>query len=94
MEQHILASTAITLVVLGIVLVAILTRAATEYSPESPIRLWVTRLAVAATVMWLARGLFYQINARSSFFDLVLSRSFARAVIGILLVLLVFGNEL
>jgi len=36
MEQHILASTAITLVVLGIVVVAIVTRTTTEYSPKAP----------------------------------------------------------
>jgi len=94
MEQHILASTAITLVVLGIVVVAIVTRTTTEYSPKAPIRLWVTRLAAAAIVLWLARGLLYQIGTRSSFFDLVLSRSFTRAVVGILLVLVVFRDEL
>jgi len=89
-----LTATVTSLLVLGIVVVVIVIRASTDYSPESPIRVWATRLAVATIILWLAGGLFYQVSTRSSLVGLILSRGFTRSIIAILLVWMVFRDEL
>jgi len=89
-----LTATVTSLLVLGIVVVVIVIRASTDYTPESPIRLWATRLAVATIILWLASGLFYQVSTRSSLVGLILSRGFTRSIIAILLVWMVFRDEL
>lgn len=82
-----------TLVVLTVVLVAIAVRSATEYSPGSSVRLWITRIAVAAIILWFAAGLIEHIRLERSWY-LVLSRSFVRGVIAILIVWFAFRDEL
>jgi hypothetical protein len=82
-----------TLVVLTVVLVAIAVRSATEYSPGSSARLWITRIAVAAIILWFAAGLIEHIRLERSWY-VVLSRSFVRGVIAILIVWFAFRDEL
>jgi len=89
-----LTATVTSLIVFGIVVVVIVIRASTDYTPDSPIRVWATRLAVATIILWLAGGLFYQVNTRSSLVGLILSRGFTRSIIAILLVWMVFRDEL
>jgi hypothetical protein len=84
---------ALSLMVFAVVAAAIVIRNATKYSPESPLRLWTTRLAVAAIVFWSAVGMQRQL-AQHDLIDLLLSRSFIRAIFAILLVWLVFRDEL
>lgn len=88
-----LTATLVTLVVLSIVVVVMVIRYATKYSPESPVRLWATRVAVATIMLWFASGLLHETRVQHSFFDLVLSRRFGRFTIAILLVWLVFRDE-
>lgn len=82
-----------TLVVLTVVLVAIAVRSATEYSPGSPVRLWATRIAVAVIILWFTAGLIEHLRLERSWY-VVLSRSFVRGVIAILIVWFAFRDEL
>jgi hypothetical protein len=92
-EHQILTATLVTLVVFGVVVVAIVIRNATEHTPESPVRLWTTRVSVATIMLWFATGLLREIHLRHGVFDLVLSRSFGRGILAIVLVWLVFRDE-
>ena len=82
-----------TLVVLTVVLVAIAVRSATEYSPGSAARFWVTWIAVAVIILWFAAGLIEHIRLERSWY-VVLSRSFVRGVLAILIVWFVSRDEL
>jgi hypothetical protein len=87
-------ATVVTLAVFGVVVVVMVIRDATQYSPESPVRLWATRVAVATIMLWFASGLLQEIRMRHSVFDLVGSRSFDQGILAIMLVWLVFRDEL
>lgn len=82
-----------TLVVLTVVVVAIAVRSATDYSPGSSVRVWVTRIAVAVIILWFAAGLIEHIRLERSWY-VVLSRSFVRGIIAILIVWFAFRDEL
>jgi len=87
-------ATFFTLVVLGVVVCALLIRYVTEYSPESPVRRWATRGAVAAISLWFASVLTQEAKVQHSLFDLVLSRRFIRGIVAVVLVWSVYGDEL
>ena len=88
--------TGMGLVVIGVVLFAIFVRETTEYIPESRFRLWTTRLAVAVIILWFAAGLTNQVSMQRGrgFAYILLSRSFGRGIAAILLVWIVFRDEL
>jgi len=50
-----LPETIAALTVFAVVALVIFIRYATQYSPESALRRWVTRVAVAAITLWLVR---------------------------------------
>lgn len=81
------------LFVLTVVVVAMVIRDATQYSPESPARLWATRVAVATIILWFASGLLRQITARNGGSDLLLSPGFLRGIFAIVMVWLVYRDE-
>ena len=84
------------LVVIGVVLFAIFVRETTDYMPESRFRLWTTRSAVAVIILWFAVGLTNQVAMRRGrgLAYILLSRGFVRCVAAILLIWLVFRDEL
>lgn len=94
MATRILPSTVVSLVVFGLVATVIWIRYATQYSPESPVRLWATRVAVAVILLWLGSGLLYPPSSTHNLFGLILSRRFGRCLWAILLVWAVFRDEL
>jgi hypothetical protein len=80
------------LFVLGVVAFAIAVREVTEYSPESPARLWTTRGAVGIIMLWFTSGLLMAM--RHGGWGVLLSRSFGRGVLAIVLLCIVFRDEL
>ena len=88
-------SIVVSLSVAGMVVAALWVRYATQYSPESALRLWVTRLAVAAVLLWLVSG--FLPGARTPHSVLVPFapwRTYIRLIVMILLVWSVFSDEL
>lgn len=86
----------ISLFVLSVVAFAIVVRETTEYAPESPFRLWTTRVAVLVIMLWFATGLFQNAAMRRghSLVYVLLSRSFVRGLFAILFIWAVFRDEL
>ena len=82
------------LLVLTVVVIAMVVRDATQYSPDSRARLWATRMAVITIILWFTTGLLHEITVRHGPFDLLLSRGFGRSILAIFLVWLVFRDEL
>ena len=89
-----LTATMTALFVLSVVVVAMVIRDATQYSPENPARLWATRVAVATIIFWFAGGLLREIAVKHGAFDLLLSQGFGKGILAIFLVWLVFRDEL
>jgi len=89
-----LSTILITLFVFSTVVVVMVIRDATQYSPESRLRLWATRIAVAVIIFWFAGGLLVQMKTRPSVFELLTSRTFFRGILAIILVWLTFRDEL
>jgi anaerobic C4-dicarboxylate transporter len=84
----------ITLFVFSTVVVVIVIRDATQYSPESRLRLWATRTAVAVIILWFASGLLVEMKTRLSVSEFLTSRTFFRGILAIVLVWLTFRDEL
>ena len=86
----------ISLLVLGVAGFAIVVRETTEYDPQSPFRLWTTRVAVLIVMLWFATGLFQNVTTRQdhSLLYVLLSRSFIRGTFAILFIWAVFRDEL
>ena len=82
-----------TLIVLVVVLVAVVIRDTTEFSPASPTRLWATRIAVFTIIIWFITGLVLQVRATHSMWRLVGTRSFDNAIVAIVVVWWVFRDE-
>lgn len=83
----------VTLFVFTTVVVVMVIRDATQYSPESRLRLWATRTAVATIILWFAGGLIIEARTRGSVLELLTSRTFFRSILAIFLVWLVFRDE-
>ena len=88
------SSIAFTVLVLGVVVFAILVRQATDYTPESPFRIWTTRATVVILTPWFANGLLGEMAMAHGRSSILLSRSFLRGVIAIVLIWGVFRDEL
>lgn len=89
-----LAMTYGTLLVLMVVLAAIAIRYATEYTPESPLRLWATRVAVITIILWFTVGLIGGAARPHPFHDYWTSRSVFRGIAAIVVVWFAFRDEL
>jgi hypothetical protein len=87
---------AFSLLVLGVVLFAIFVRQTTDYVPESRFRLWTTRAAVAVIILWFMAGSTNQIAMQRGrgLGHVLLSPSFGRGIVAILLIWIVFRDEL
>ena len=82
------------LLVITVVVIAMVVRDATQYSPDSRARLWATRVAVITIILWFTAGLLHEIAVRHGAFGLLLSRGFVRSILAIFFVWLVFRDEL
>ena len=81
----------VMLSLLFMVIFAIIVRETTELIPDSPFRLWVTRIAVSLIVIWFGSGLvFGVVIRRHNLVDVLLSDS----VTAIILLLVIFRDEL
>ena len=83
-----------TLLVLSIVAATIVIRYATDYTPDSLVRVWATRVAVITIILWFAIGLQNQIATRHNIFDLLTTRAFGRGILAIVLIWVIFRDEL
>lgn len=85
----------LSLLVLGVVLFAVVVRETTEYAPTSPFRLWTTRAAVGAVILWFATGLGQTVALRGhhSLAYVLFSRGFMRGIAAILVIWIVFRDD-
>jgi hypothetical protein len=86
----------LSLLVLTVVGFALVVRETTDYDPTSPFRLWTTRVAVGVVMLWFATGLGQAVTFRGhqSLAYVLLSRSFVRGIVSIILIWAVFRDEL
>jgi hypothetical protein len=80
------------LLVLTIVALAIVIRETTSQTPDCWGRIWVTRAAILTIVVWFAAGLAREIATRG-LFGAVISRTFGRGILAVVLVWLAFRDE-
>jgi hypothetical protein len=84
-----------TLLVLTMVVGAMVIRDAAQYSPESAARRWCNAGGSAAIILWFASGLLLEITTpHRPLPTFLLSRTFVRDILAIVLVWLVFRDEL
>ena len=83
----------VALLVFLIVLAAIVIRNTSDYAPDNPVRLWSTRVAVTAILLWFIGGLVREIYFEHLSLRLVTSRSFTRGILAILVVWYAFRDE-
>jgi hypothetical protein len=82
-----------TLVVFTVVFVALVIRYATDYTPEDPLRLWSTRIAVLAIFVWIVTGLSGTFP-RGFSSQFLFARYFFRAALAIAVIWFAFRDEL